>query len=50
MPWFDDLFALPTFGAQDPTDGGGARYRDIRISNHQHPDRDTLVWPVENKA
>ena len=50
MPWFDDLFGLPDLGALYPSDGGGERYRQIRISNHQHPDHDTAVWPVENKA
>lgn len=45
MPWFADLLGLPEEGAQDPDDGGGARYQSIRNSNHQHPDHDTPVWP-----
>ena len=49
MPWFRELFGLPEEGAQDPEDRGGERYRQIRISNHQHPDHDTTVWPVENR-
>lgn len=50
MPWFNEIFGLPDEGAKDPTDDGGARYRDIRISNHQHPDHDTAVWPAKDMA
>jgi hypothetical protein len=50
LPWFDTLFTLPDQGARDPTDGGGERYRSIRISNHQHPDHDTDVWPPKDKV
>lgn len=48
MPWFAELSGLPHEGARDAEDGGGTRYQTIRNSNHQHPDHDTSVWPVEN--
>ena len=47
MPWFGDLPNLPSAGAADPTDNGGARYQAIRLSSHQHPDFDTAIWPAE---
>jgi len=49
MPWFAALFSLSDEGAADETDGDGERYRQIRTSNHQHPDHDTSAWPEENK-
>ena len=41
LSWFGDLDALPGFETQ------GEEVEAIRISNHQHPDHDTDVWPVD---
>ena len=43
MPWFAGLTALP--GSVTTDDGPAEVYEVIRVTNHQHPDHDTKVWP-----
>lgn len=43
MPWFGDLCSLPQEGTTESTMAGPAA--QIKVSNHQHPDRDTAHWP-----
>ncbi len=44
MPWFDGLCGLPVEGTTETTMAKEAR--EIKVSNHQHPDHDTKNWPV----
>ena len=47
-PWFADLPFLPQTVTGDGDNGSGdtpARFESIRLSNHQHPDHDTVDWP-----
>jgi hypothetical protein len=43
MPWFDEIGALP--GSITEDDGSRELYERIRVTNHQHPDHYTAVWP-----
>ncbi len=45
MPWFGFLPALP--GDKTTEEDGGELIDRIAASNHQHPDRDTAVWPPD---
>jgi hypothetical protein len=44
MPWFDRLIALP--GTVTEVDGPREFYDEIGATNHQHPDHDTVEWPL----
>ena len=43
IAWVGELDGLP--GSNTPDDGPPEKYEAIRRTNHQHPDRDTEVWP-----
>jgi hypothetical protein len=43
LPQIDQLAILPDTGATEEEDPDGTAA--IKASNHQHPDRDTTVWP-----
>ncbi len=43
MPWFAGIVDLPGRVTED--DGPVEMYETIRVTNHQHPDHDTTVWP-----
>ncbi len=43
MPWFDTLPGLP--GDKTTEEEAPELTAKIAAANHQHPDRDTVVWP-----
>jgi hypothetical protein len=45
MPWFAELLRLP--GDQTTEQEEPQKAAAIRVSNHQHPDHDTDVWPPD---
>ena len=47
-PWFEGLLTLPATATGEGDNGSGdtpERFEVIRLSNRQHPDHDTAVWP-----
>ena len=48
MPWFKKLGAIYETESFESETDGGARLAAIFATNHQHPDHDTKVWPVED--
>ena len=50
MPWFGSLHGLPGEETEDSQEMDGVPLAAIAASNHQHPDHDTDVWPLEEKA
>jgi hypothetical protein len=48
--WFSGLDTLPeSIGSETPEEQT-ARYRQIKHTNHQHPDHDTETWPPKDRA
>lgn len=51
-PWFADLDRLPGTCTGDGDNGEGdtaERFEMIRLSNRQHPDRETAAWPERHR-
>ena len=48
MPWLDALFAKPGKSDAD-VEGEQEGRRKIALTNHQHPDHDTVDWPDLSK-
>jgi len=48
MPWIAEVCAMPGIATEDDlTDENHHKLESIRHTNHQHPDHETEVWPVE---
>jgi len=47
IPWVGELNALPGMETEEDSDASPEHYARIRLSNHQHPDHDTGVWPPD---
>ena len=47
MPWFASLDGLPASTTEDDPDPDGVVVAEVAATNHQHPDHETEVWPVE---
>jgi hypothetical protein len=45
MPWFHELVSVPESGTSEELDGP-ERVKSVAASSRQHPDNDTLVWPL----
>ena len=49
--WFDKLHTLPAFitGEDATGDAFTQLLPEISATNHQHPDHDTQIWPLNHK-
>jgi hypothetical protein len=48
--WFAGLNALPESIGDETSDEQSLRYEKIRVTNYQHPDHDTTIWPAEDET
>ncbi|MDO6963625.1 GFA family protein [Rhizobium alvei] len=45
--WFGGLDSLPVSIGSETAEEQESRYQAIAVTNHQHPDHDTAIWPPE---
>ena len=49
IPFLCEVLSIPAEISMDDPEDDGVNLAEVASTNHQHPDHDTGVWPVEDK-